>query len=86
MSIVNKDVKKKRKGIKLFLGFGLGSLYAMSIVLFYVCMLAFLNGGYVIISVDDYSESLFEMIFMFIGLLVGSISVFLVVKNYEVKS
>jgi hypothetical protein len=75
--------KKGKTKIKLFLGFSLGSLYAMSVVLFFVCMLAFLNGGYIVISVDDFNESLFEMVLMFIGLLCGGISIFFIIRWYR---
>ena len=50
----------KRNRVRLFLGFGLGALLAMSLVLFYVCVMAFVYGGYVVLSIpfERYSKLL----------------------------
>lgn len=84
MSFVKeKDWKdfKRTKRYKVFIGFGLGSLLAMSSVLFFVCIMAFLNGGHVIIAIDNYGESVAEMVLMAVCLIAGALSIGLVVKH-----
>ena len=75
--------KIRRNRVKLFLGFGLGSLFAMSLVLFYVCVMAFLAGGYVVLSVVDYGESVFELVLMGVGLVCGLVCIVWVVKWFR---
>lgn len=81
--VVEKDYRNitRTKRYRLLIGFGLGSLLAMSWVLFYVCIMAFVNGGYVLLSVVDYNESVAEVVLMFIGLVLGTVSIILVVKH-----